>query len=699
MVAPIWEKLESIEQHLDGLDVAVNAILKHLNITVPGTRNNASADASSTPEAQGPTTTQVSDEPYEYKPLDFEKAEIRILALNNASDDSDVISGTLVPLSLESPGIKRYNALSYTWGEPKMDRRIIIDGHPLRITQNLESALRQMRKVASKDAGTSKRAPNQTFWWIDQICKYAFSYSARSVTDTFTGINQADIEERGSQVTLMRRIYKNALFVQVWLGEAMEGSALAIDLARKIGRPPVRGPGEKETEYPSFSADEVQQHWQSLQLLLSQPWWKRSWIRQEISLATRTQVYWGEHSVGFDVISQAVMAIEYADSLGHRIPGLVSDGHEATQDENSLKFSFYQQAQSLRALKKGTHQGHSFLIMSDLLRHSRFCDATDQRDKVYSMLGLADPEIYRLRPDYHLSLSEVLKSAARAILPQKKGLRLLGTCQNSERRHGLPSWVPNLVDSWKYRPLEPDDAKHFLSTAESSVEFEEDTMLAKGFIFDTVTMLCEAAVPGNPNIDQIDATYESWQKFCEEATDAGHVDLNGGKPGMRTGIRVQRDMFWLDFLSTDRMASRFLQYSPDDKTTLLSEREEGLKLEYMGLNLKLAQSYLLPASAETKLHPRRRIWAALRKYGPGRRLGICAAKQILVLLPGDALVGDMIVVFRGATFPYILRKVSGDDEAGDRYVVVGECFIPEYALNRVVSMAHAMPSMDAIRVV
>jgi hypothetical protein len=174
MVAPIWQKLETIEQQLDQLDSAVNAILKHLNITLPGAESSADPNTSASSEAEGSPTTEISDEPYEYKSLDIGKDEIRVLALNNASEETAEITGSLVHLGLEdqhSVGWKRYNALSYTWGEPKMDRRIVIDGHPFFVTQNLESALRQMRKIASKAATTTQRGTaNQTFWWIDQIC-------------------------------------------------------------------------------------------------------------------------------------------------------------------------------------------------------------------------------------------------------------------------------------------------------------------------------------------------------------------------------------------------------------------------------------------------------------------------------------------------------------------------------------------------
>ncbi|OAG44225.1 hypothetical protein AYO21_01682 [Fonsecaea monophora] len=690
MVAPIWDRLQDIEQQLDQLNLAVNTILKHLNISPPSGLNPLTGDSgpvSSAPQPNGSSDTQISDSPYVYEALSLEKAEIRLLAVHNADDDSEEIRCSLVPLSLEDSQAarsKRYNALSYCWGEPKMDGRVVVNGHLFPITRNLESALRQMRERATNEAATARTPSPSTFWWIDQIC-----------------INQEDIEERGNQVALMRRIYRGAQSVHVWLGDAIEGSALAIDVVGKIGQPPTRGPGEKEVEYPALSEEDVRKHWQALRLMLDQPWWERSWIRQEVSLGARTLVSWGDHSISFDVVSQAVMAIEYVDSLGYQIPGQYS-GIEAPQTADSkAAFSFYHQAQSLRALRKASYAGHMFLPLHDLLLHARHCKATDLRDKVYSMLGLADPEIYLLRADYRLPLTEVLKEAARSILPQKKGLRLLGACQNHERRHDLPSWVPNLVDDWKYRPLQADDGSHYISVGEPSVAFDQDTMLVKGFIFDSVTALCETVVPRGATTGETDQVYRAWQHYAEEAEDAGQIDVGGSQYGIRHGFRRQRDTFWVNFLSTDRTASGYLRYSQDNDntasggTTLLSEREEGLQMQYLGLNLKLAQSYLLPASSEKSLHPLRPIRAALKKYGVGRRLGICAKHKTLVLLPGDAEPGDAIAVFRGATFPYVLRKTPGaprrhgdmSEQPQDEYVLVGEAFLPETASDKALGVA------------
>ncbi|KAH8600692.1 heterokaryon incompatibility, partial [Bisporella sp. PMI_857] len=76
-----------------------------------------------------------------------------------------------------------FTALSYTWGEPVMDGTLVLDGKILKITKNLETALNAIWR-----GGWSAKK-----WWIDQIC-----------------INQSDIDERNSQVNLMREIYKKS---------------------------------------------------------------------------------------------------------------------------------------------------------------------------------------------------------------------------------------------------------------------------------------------------------------------------------------------------------------------------------------------------------------------------------------------------------------------------------------------------------
>src|ERR1700734_440434 len=74
-----------------------------------------------------------------------------------------------------------YVALSYVWGAPIFDHVITVDGHPFAVTGNLHAAL----------ASQSSRIRDEgNHLWVDAIC-----------------INQEDISERSSQVSLMSRIY------------------------------------------------------------------------------------------------------------------------------------------------------------------------------------------------------------------------------------------------------------------------------------------------------------------------------------------------------------------------------------------------------------------------------------------------------------------------------------------------------------
>jgi hypothetical protein len=64
-----------------------------------------------------------------------------------------------------------------------------------------------------------------------------------------------------------------------------------------------------------------------------------------------------------------------------------------------------------------------------------------------------------------------------------------------------------------------------------------------------------------------------------------------------------------------------------------------------------------------------------------------------VLLPGDARPGDVVAVFQGATFPYVLRKLAGEE-----YLLVGEAFLPQRVTEGAISQAEKT-TKDMIRIV
>src|ERR1700712_2482196 len=81
---------------------------------------------------------------------------------------------------LDSP--PSYEALSYTWGDPKAKETILCNGKKLEIGKSLSSALHTLRYTDRKRT-----------LWIDAVC-----------------INQEDKQEKNIQVPLMCDIYRQA---------------------------------------------------------------------------------------------------------------------------------------------------------------------------------------------------------------------------------------------------------------------------------------------------------------------------------------------------------------------------------------------------------------------------------------------------------------------------------------------------------
>jgi hypothetical protein len=122
----------------------------------------------------------------EYDPLSHREAQIRLLTLHDDDDDA-IVRCTIENISLyESP---KYYALSYCWGNPGITEKVFVNGYEMRITTNLEAALRQLRSDGC------------TTVWIDALC-----------------INQDDQEEKNLQVLRMKTIYQKAEEVIIWLG-------------------------------------------------------------------------------------------------------------------------------------------------------------------------------------------------------------------------------------------------------------------------------------------------------------------------------------------------------------------------------------------------------------------------------------------------------------------------------------------------
>ena len=235
--------------------------------------------------------------------------------------------------------LTNYRCLSYRWGEPVDSHTILINGHPFAVRKSLYHFLQIARK----------QFPGQLLW-IDAIC-----------------INQNDVSEKNIEVKRMSDIYRGAKEVMIWLGES-EGF---VTLFKWIDE--FHGHHHPESAPP----EEILRDMFSL---CSNPYWKRTWILQEVLLAQKARLLHGTCEMQFDHILDALMTASAAKRADNRL--LPSAYH--VLDSAPVKLGNYSRALTSTAQNLRVDG----MSIGSLLR---WCDDThcfDTRDRVYALLSL-----------------------------------------------------------------------------------------------------------------------------------------------------------------------------------------------------------------------------------------------------------------------------------------------------------------------
>jgi hypothetical protein len=329
-------------------------------------------------------------------------------------------------------GSYNYNALSYHWGTLEELRYILCNGQFVPISAALHEALCQYRKSDQENP-----------LWVDALC-----------------INQESLEERNHQVDLMTDIYELADLVIVWLGSCTRKMELAFDRLA-YNRPPWEktdivwetemSDGE-EIVTPSrgqaVAARVVQSRIeQGLVQIFCKPWFERCWVFQEILLAERAILWCGSLEMSW---SSFVRHCEELEDGSESMNSLV---HKLSNDVVLNVENLRQRFQS------GSRQDRPPL--SRILIDTWQRKATDERDKIFSVLGLVEGTV--LQADYSLTVRETYMAAARACILQDQHLGILCLTElsqtESERANQakleLPSWVPHWGSPGKHSRL-PD---------------------------------------------------------------------------------------------------------------------------------------------------------------------------------------------------------------------------------------------------
>ena len=295
-------------------------------------------------------------------------------------------------------------------------------------------------------------------FWIDALC-----------------INQLDVDEKNEQVGRMREIYSNAPCVLIWLGDTPESIVnSAMDLVYDIQTLRQRySEGLTEDLDQLCSHDFVQPRVDGIRDLmdfLSQAWFFRAWVVQEVTTATGSVVALARfRPVLWKLLTQLLLVsckkmLSVSEQLGP-LRAIAQSQLKIFKIHFVLGKCYRESLQETKAEaarcqggggggggggeEQDEREGNEDIArrLKQLLQYSGgFFNATDPRDLLYAFLGLLGTENIpsELKPDYAMPFEQVFHRYAAFMIRNTQSLALLH-CYKRELE-GVPSWVPD----WRY---------------------------------------------------------------------------------------------------------------------------------------------------------------------------------------------------------------------------------------------------------
>lgn len=221
-----------------------------------------------------------------FLPLDTNKLQIRVATLLPRASLDALIRITLQTISLRVE--THFDALSWAWGDANDVQSLLLNGEIWWAPQNLVTALEHLQPECTP-----------RILWIDALC-----------------INQsktpAGLAERAHQIGLMRHVYTRADHVLVWMGIEREHTEGVLSLLSNVADAAKPNGDEPPVLLRSFHVA-YKDSWKVLHLL-SESWWDRLWVLQEVGLGRNPVLHHGATSTPFH---KALFAINMLEARGH----------------------------------------------------------------------------------------------------------------------------------------------------------------------------------------------------------------------------------------------------------------------------------------------------------------------------------------------------------------------------------------------
>ncbi|KAK4200878.1 putative heterokaryon incompatibility protein [Triangularia verruculosa] len=556
---------------------------------------------------------------FRYQPLTSPNA-IRILVLEPSKVEHEALRGELIHTTLEECDhelIEPYTALSYVWGDPTLTGTLNLSGHVFTITATLAAALHGLR-----DDTRPRRI------WADALC-----------------IDQTNIPERNSQVSLMGLIYKVAGHTVIYLGSSTIETDKVLQSA----------PRSSMNIYPSWNQSQRHEIVQAAKLeILNRPWFFRVWIFQELILSRDPWVQVGRRRVRWGDFCRLVLH----NGPTSLVRGKPDDGQEPLRMLDRMN----------RSYGSGGNAGN----MLGLLKARRGLGATDARDFVFAHMGIASDRWNVGRSvlvDYHSSLGHVFARMAIYILETEKVATLVSLLdeQAAVPNIEIPSWAPD----WRVKPspcalmYKNNKLSHARVVSAPVLALEKENILglvghSVGFIQDvSVTLPMSSTL----NLENMHSYQETVNKIAALYQSTGGVYYRGDSNGQHAIVSIRnREQEHLELCEVlfDEWINFLQQLSPTCATDVPHQHVQFVRSFRQWTRGQLGEPRIFVTSESsdilyimwTYLHPK-----ATASSLDGRRLATTYDGKLGVV-PAQTQKGDYVVNILGSEVSLVVRPVQ-----------------------------------------
>ena len=601
-----------------------------------------------------------------YPALSVQETQIRLLEIRKGALSDQIVCSLSIATLSEKP---QYDALSYVWGNRIAEDPIMVDGIAVRVTENLEAAMRHLRRLDMS-----------IILWIDALC-----------------INQKNVLERNQQVSLMGAIYRGAQEVLAWLGEIDAETSKVLSMIETLGGDLML---HWDPELSPAISEEMLSASQFLGLcsLLGRPWWTRVWTVQEAILPEHLTFVCGQRKV------DAALFFDFSCNFARHMSSCCGRFF-LLQNQSTLRDLRYQ-IDSLYTMHYFRHRKDLFETESSLsgtnpnfrqqMSYYRSRSCKEPKDKIYGFLsfGVGDSIVGNIKPDYSLPDHIVYEEVAGGLMERPSGLDLLNevlpeqSLTNRTSVKNLPSWVPDwtvIVPLDAVRSMLEFRQPHgslkqyrFAGTPRFSASYHKPGKLAlRAAIFEAIGTLGDTRSKNEPEtamsrFEDV-VTIQRWRSLAhiEDEPDRLYRDSDqlvdhNHLPNYKYVPVTADDAFW------EVLCSSLLLESPDGLTI------GGQAQTQNDLTAREAYDEALKFMASPTQHePEQRALQFLNRVfqsiGTKRFLVSSGKSGLMGLAPFTARIGDRIAVFEGGAGPYIIRKHGHLEE--QEWTFVGKAYV------------------------